>query len=463
MAGQRGLREAARQPDRWSMARDLPTDLTADLRTRLAGVHGRLVLGFSGGLDSTVLLAALVRAGFGDRVLAVHVAHGLQAEAEGWAAHCAGVAGDLGVACQSVPLGLAPGSNLEARAREARRTALLALTGEADALLLAHHADDQAETLLLRLLRGSGPAGLAAMAPHRQYAGRTLIRPLLDWRRAELAALAQAWGLHWVEDPTNAELDANRNFLRHDILPRLAQRWPAAAETLARGAQLQGEAAELMAELAQGDHDALVQADGALSLSGFASLSPARRRNLLYGWLRAQGLQPPPLKVLNRVLDELLTAGEDRQPQVAWDDGVFRRHRDGLYLLGPAALAPLSGEAQLRLEEGGSCRLGPLQVSVQAGVANGGDWCLPRSLSEVTVCAAPRGARLRQGGMARDVRELWRAAGIPPWQRARLPVLCQAGELLAAARIGMADQARMAPDEPAWVLHWQLDGGHSGL
>src|SRR5690606_30250077 len=112
--------------------------------------------------------------------------------------------------------------------------------------------------------------------------------------------------------------------------------------TLARGARLQGEAAELMAELAQGDHDALVQADGALSLSGFASLSPARRRNLLYGWLRAQGLQPPPLKVLNRVLDELLTAGEDRQPQVAWDDGVFRRHRDSLYLLGPAALAPLS-------------------------------------------------------------------------------------------------------------------------
>ncbi|KAF0807255.1 tRNA(Ile)-lysidine synthase TilS [Alcanivorax sp. S71-1-4] len=445
------------------MADATPTTLTDHLRTQLAGVRGRLVLGFSGGLDSTVLLAALVRAGFGERLLAAHVAHGLQVAADGWAAHCAAVAREFGVDCQTLPLDLTSGSNLEARAREARRTALLALTGEDDALLLAHHADDQAETLLLNLLRGGGPAGLAAMASPIQYAGRTLIRPLLGWRRADLAELAAAWGLRWVEDPTNAELDANRNFLRHEILPRLAQRWPSAVDTLVRGARLQGEAAGLMAELAQADRDALVQPDGALDLGGFAALSPARRRNLLYGWLRALGLQAPPLKVLNRVLDELLTAGEDRQPQVAWEHAVFRRYRDGLYLLSPAALLPVTGEATLRLEEGSDCQLGPLRVSVQAGVAGDGNWHLPRALTEVTVSAAPRGARLRQGGMARDVRELWRAAGIPPWQRARLPVLCQGGQLLAAAQIGVADQARMAPDEPAWLVHWQLDGGHSGL
>lgn len=445
------------------MADATPTALTDHLRTQLAGVRGRLVLGFSGGLDSTVLLAALVRAGLGERLLAVHVAHGLQAAAEGWAAHCVVVAREFSVACQTIPLDLASGSNLEARAREARRTALLALTGEDDALLLAHHADDQAETLLLNLLRGGGPAGLAAMAPCMQYAGRTLMRPLLEWRRADLAALAATWGLRWVEDPTNAEIDANRNFLRHDILPRLAQRWPAVVDTLARGARLQGEAAELMAELALADRDTLVRPDGALDLGGFAALSPARRRNLLYGWLRAQGLQAPPLKVLNRVLDELLTAGEDRQPQVAWEQAVFRRHRDSLYLLSPLAMQPLTGEARLLLEEGGGCQLGPLTVSVQAGVAGEGDWCLPRTMAEVTVCAAPQGARLRQGGMARDVRELWRAAGIPPWQRARLPVLCQGGQVLAAARIGVADEARVAPGAPAWVLHWRLDGDHSGL
>ena len=438
-------------------------DLPTTLRTQLAAIQGRLVLGFSGGLDSTLLLAALVRAGLGERVLAVHVAHGLQAAAEGWAAHCAAVAQDLGVAYRSIPLGLAPGSNLEGRAREARRTALLTLTDEDGALLLAHHADDQAETLLLNLLRGGGPAGLAAMTPLTQYAGRTLIRPLLGWRRAQLAELAAAWSLRWVEDPTNAEIDANRNFLRHDILPRLAQRWPAVVDVLVRDAQLQGEAAGLMAELAQADHEALRQPGGALHLAGFAALSPARRRNLLYGWLRAQGLQAPPLKVLNRVLDELLTAGEDRQPQVAWDHGVFCRHRDSLYLLAPAAMKPLAGEATLRLEEGGGCQLGPLRVNVRAGTAHDGDWCLPRAMTDVTVRAAPPGARLRQGGMARDVRELWRAAGIPPWQRARLPVLCQGVQLLAAARIGVADEARLAPNEPAWVLHWRLDGDQSGL
>src|SRR5690606_40124906 len=139
-------------------------------------------------------------------------------------------------------------------------------------------------------------------APRMRCAGRSLGRRRLHWGRADLPARAAAWSLHWVEDPTSAELDARRNFLRRDTLPRLASRWPAVVDTLARDAQLQSEAAGLMAELAQADFDALAQPDGALGLRGVAGLSPARRRNLLYGWLRAQGLQAPPLKVLNRVL-----------------------------------------------------------------------------------------------------------------------------------------------------------------
>ncbi|MCH8543621.1 MAG: tRNA lysidine(34) synthetase TilS [Alcanivorax sp.] len=451
--------------------------LDAHLRALAQVVPGTLVLGYSGGLDSTVLLHALVRAGLGPRLQVVHVQHGLQAAADDWCRHCADTARHLGVAFRSVHPTVLPGANLEARARDARRAQLLALTPEDGALLLAHHADDQAETLLLRLLRGSGPAGLAAMAADSVFAGRRLLRPLLPWRRAALAELAAHWQLDWVEDPTNAATDADRNFLRHEILPRLAGRWPAVVPTLNRNAQLQAEAATLQASLATADI-AMLRLPGAvggmpdegntaISLTGLAALPAARQRNLLYGWLRQKGLQAPPRKVLQRVLDELATALPDRMPEVHWEQGVFCRYRDGLYLLSRAALTPLAGEVLLPLEDGAQRVLGPLTVTVRAGQATTEGVWLPRRLTQVTVGAAPPGARLRQGGLHRDVRECWRAAGIAPWLRRRLPVFSESGAgpdaLLAVAALGMADDSRPAPGEPAWAVCWTLSETDSRL
>ena len=443
------------------------------LHRRLDGVAGPLVLGFSGGLDSTVLLHALVRAGFGPRVRALHVAHGLQTASRDWPQHCARECAALSVSYDTLDLSLdmdldlAPGPNLEDRARQARRQALLAATPEDGALLLAHHADDQAETLLLRLLRGAGPAGLAAMSADSRYAGRRLLRPLLEVTRVELADVAAGWGLRWVEDPTNAEPTADRNFLRQAVIPLLQQRWPALVETLGRNARRQGEVAAMLDQLADADRAALLRPDGGLELAGFAALPAVRQRNLLHGWLRAEGLQVPAERFLQRVLDELPDAAEDRMPEVAWSQAAFLRYRGALYLLPSAARVPISGPYALRLEQGASVSLGPLTVRV-AAVALPSEGAphalyLPRHLQSVQIGPAPAGARLLQGGMHRDLRELWRAAGIPPWERRRLPVVLApspdasvsgAPVLLAAARAGLADGLSLAPGEPAWCLAW---------
>ncbi|WP_111656142.1 tRNA lysidine(34) synthetase TilS [Isoalcanivorax indicus] len=445
----------------------MTVDLAELLRRHLADVPGKLVLGFSGGLDSTVLLHGLVRAGFGARLRAVHVAHGLQAAAQDWPAHCARECTALGVRFELVMLAVASGSNLEDRAREVRRDVLIRNTPEDGALLLAHHADDQAETLLLRLLRGAGPAGLAAMSADSQFAGRRLLRPLLEVSRAELAAVAADWELNWVEDPTNAEQIADRNFLRHTVMPVLHQRWPALVETLCRNARRQGDAAVMLDHLASTDRAALRRPDGSLDLSGFARLPAERQRNLLHGWLRAEGLQVPAERFLQRVIDELPGAAEDRMPEVVWPQAAFLRFRDGLYLLPTAARVPICGPLPLVLADASAASLGPVTVRVSAGTAAAAETAgrpdsktlyLPRHLRRVLVGPAPRGARLYQGGMHRDLRELWRVAGIPPWERCRLPVVLAdaAGppEVLAAPGAGLADGLSLAPGEPAWCLSW---------
>ena len=213
-----------------------------------------LLIGFSGGLDSTVLLQLLAsdpsmhRAG----LRALHVHHGLQAAADAWAEHCARQAAALGVALEVLRVDVPRdgGHGLEAAAREARYAALAAALAPGETLATAHHLDDQAETFLLRALRASGPEGLGAMRPWRRFAGGWHWRPLLALPRATLQAWAQAHALEWIEDPSNALPDPDRNFLRLQVLPMLQRRWPHAAAALARSAELSAQA------------DALLDADG---------------------------------------------------------------------------------------------------------------------------------------------------------------------------------------------------------
>ena len=216
-----------------------------------AATEGRVWVALSGGRDSTVLLHRLAqdpdlqRRGLG----AVHVHHGLQPEADAWVAHCAAACAALDVPLQvrHVRVDATRGEGPEAAARHARREAFAAVMAPGDILATAHHLEDQAETFLLRALRASGPDGLAGMRPWRRFGPGWQWRPLLRTPRDALQAYALAHGLRWIEDPSNARTDADRNFLRHDILPRLRLRWPQADAAFARSATLSAEAADLLA------------------------------------------------------------------------------------------------------------------------------------------------------------------------------------------------------------------------
>ncbi|MCX8087046.1 MAG: tRNA lysidine(34) synthetase TilS [Rhodocyclaceae bacterium] len=303
-------------------------DRVADCLDRHVRPQERLVLGLSGGVDSVCLLHALsqCRAGRDFHLTAVHVHHGLSPNADRWAAFCEALClrYDVPFNCVRVEVERGTGEGLEAAARRARHAAL-ARSG-ADWILLAHHRDDQAETLLFNLLRGAGLAGAAAMRMHR---GR-LLRPWLAVGRSEILEYAQEHGLEWIEDESNADVRHTRNFLRHEVIPRLARRFPAAVKNLAAAAGRFAEAQELLDELARldlGQH-----CDFPVSVARLAALSEARARNALRFLLARQAVMVPSDARLHEAVRQLLTAAPDRHPSIPLGRHRLIRRRGMIYL-----------------------------------------------------------------------------------------------------------------------------------
>lgn len=277
-------------------------------------------VGFSGGCDSVVLLNVVAGLGLGPRLRAIHVHHGLSPVADGWADFCASCCTRLGVplAVERIAVDGVCGQGIEAAARAARYAAF-ARDG-ADVVLLGHHGDDQAETLLFNLLRGSGVAGAAAMREERRHGAQRILRPLLGWPRAEVEAHARARGLAWVDDESNADTAFARNFLRHEVMPLLSARFPAAGANLGRAAAHFAETAGLLDDLAALDW-AAVSAGDALRLPALRGLSPARLANLLRYRLRQLGWQVPAAARLAEFCRQLQAAGPDRHPELALPQG----------------------------------------------------------------------------------------------------------------------------------------------
>ncbi|MCQ4348476.1 tRNA lysidine(34) synthetase TilS [Pseudomonas stutzeri] len=414
---------------------------------------------FSGGLDSTVLLHLLARLRESHAlppISAVHIHHGLQGVADSWVGLCRAQCAALGVPLQVRHVKVGEGASLERAAREARYAAFAALLGEGEVLLTAQHRDDQAETLLLRLLRGAGVRGLAAMPASRPLAAGYLLRPLLGVARAELEGWALREQLAWVEDPSNLDIRLSRNFLRHEILPRLAQHWPAAAAVLARDAEQLAEADGLLGELAgldlqvaqtppQPDWLALP----ALQLAPLLELSASRQRNALRHWLR--DLTRLPEREHWAGWEALRDARGDAAPRWCLEGGELRRadgrvwwlSGDWLGGLPPAVIAwgdplqPLALPGNGRVRLAGEAPAAPLQIRYRRG----------GELLEL----AGRGRR--------DLKRLLQESGVPAFVRPRLPLLYAGNELLAVANLP-ALQARL---RPALRLVWEPPTGGPGL
>jgi tRNA(Ile)-lysidine synthase len=416
-----------------------------------------LLVAFSGGLDSTVLLHALAQsqAARARGLRAVHVDHGLQEDSATWTRHCRALAAELGVELVPLRVNVARmrGLGLEASARRARYGAIESLLAPGEVVALAHHRDDQTETVLLKLLRGAGPEGMGAMRPLRRLGRGFAWRPLLSLPRAALREYADRFQLAWIQDPSNADPAIDRNFVRLQILPRITRRWPEAETSIAQSAAwaraaaefIDGEAERALARL-QGPEPSTLRFREWLALPG-ALRDPVLRR-----WLRLLDLPEPTHFQVTELVRQIGEAGEDRQPCVRWPGTEVRRYRDLLYALSPLQLPPFDWSAAFdgselvlpldlgRLRLFGGARLErPLQVRFRRGGES---------------------LRLATGGHTRELRDLFQENAIPPWQRGRLPLLLDGEDsLLAVADLWLSEAGARLFGLLGTRVEWHRRGG----
>lgn len=387
-----------------------------------------LAVGFSGGPDSTALLHALAQLPRARRhgLRALHVDHGLHADSTAWAERCRRFCDELDVACEVLHVQVEPsGHGLEAAARNARHAALADRLCEGEYLLFAHHRDDQVETVLLKLLRGAGPEGLGGMRALRPFGCGKLWRPMLDLSRADLRDYVDRHRLACIDDPSNTDTRLARNYLRHEILPRLQQHWPQTTDSILHSAALSRAAAEALRRHWLVAFDALHDAvSGSLDAPGWLALTPALREPLLDHWLHARGL-PAPTTAQRRQLEQQCGARAGRLPCVRWANVELHIWKQRLWALSAQQPMPDNWRQDWRGE--------PLHLP------DGGELTLDRHgarLAEpLRVILRRGGERIRPAGDAhtRELRDLFQQARLPPWQRNACPLLYIDDELVAVA------------------------------
>jgi tRNA(Ile)-lysidine synthase len=464
-----------------------------------------LCVAFSGGVDSTALLAALARKRSGSLQLrAVHVDHGLRAASKQWAAHCRALARDLHVPLKVLTTKVVRprGTSLEAAAREARYRLLATELRPGEILLTAHHSDDQLETVLLQLLRGSGLPGISAMPALAPFADSLLARPLLSRSRTELERWVRQQGLTWVEDDTNVDESLDRNYLRLRVLPLIRDRWPGSATAVARSARHAAEAQALLDTLARADIDRASYGES-LSIQSLRALPPERRRNALRFWITRAGYLAPDTKRLEEIAGPLLDARPDANPFVEWGEGEgsarAQRHGDllslGRKMSRGLSRPPLSrSTAHMLVDSASAGTVRTLAASASPTAPSELVWSwrdslvyeLPHDLGKlelepddrgpVDLDALPHplvirwrrgGERLspRRGGPRRALKNLLQEFHVPVGERPRLPLLFSAtssGErLLAVADLLLDETVQATPTTPRRArLRWKKKSSH---
>lgn len=406
----------------------------------------------SGGLDSQVLLKLCVelRKEYSFSLRAIHVHHGLSREADSWAAHCHETCEALQVPFiqKKIDARAPGGESLEAYARKLRYAVLKEALNPDEILLTAHHQDDQAETLLLQLLRGAGPKGLSAMPRVKPFGRGLLARPFLAHTRADLRAYALEKRLSWVEDELNQDSRYPRNLLRHEVFTLLKQNFPKAPQTLARSARLCAEAQQLLEDYADVDLIKMRGSQaGTLSVKQLLELRPARQRLIVRRWIELQGFELPSAAKLSQV-EKVFQARPDSMPCVKWGQAELRRHRDDLYLL--ASLNPSEKDAVYSWDLQGPLEIqGVGNLVVQERLGEG----LQSRFKSIEVRFRRGGESYRlPNGQSRALKKFFQEQGIPSWERERLPLIYAGDELLAIPGYWMVSQFRAAQNEIGWTV-----------
>ena len=403
----------------------------------------RWVIAYSGGVDSHVLLQRcrqfLQHADNMPELAAIHINHQLQQQADDWAAHCVTQAEALGVPLTVVKVKVEqlPQTSLEDQARKARYQVFETFLQPGDVLLQGHHANDQAETLILRLLRGSGSLGLGAMPQRRALGAGHLYRPLLDIPKVAIEAYAQELGLSWVEDPSNLQTLFDRNYVRAEVLPVIQKRWPQYLDNFSRAARLSAESAQLNAELAELDFQAIVTEQGGLRVEPLLLLSRARCNNLLRYWLQRQCLPMPSEQQLLGVVETVLLAQDDAQPQLGWPGAEVYRFAGQLIARPPLPEfdggVSLIWDTQLPVALSGAGELLPKRVAGRGLKLN--------KFKQLRICYRQGGEICRPHGRggSRKLKKLLQELAVPYWLRDRVPLLYVGEELVAVADLVIAE------------------------
>ncbi|MGH1373305.1 MAG: tRNA lysidine(34) synthetase TilS [Cellvibrionaceae bacterium] len=428
----------------------------------------RWVVAYSGGLDSSVLLYGMAQLSLSAPLVAVHVNHGLSPKADDWQRHCEDFCRQLNVEIQGHSVLVERrGRGLEDAARAARYQVFETFMSAETGLLLAHHRNDQAETLMLRLMRGSGTRGLSAMAAERALGDGTLYRPLLDLDRQVLWQQAKDWNLSWIEDESNSDTEFDRNFLRSQVLPALVERWPNLTEQWAQSAAWCREADSLVSEVAVEDLSLAAprseRLGKSLDLSAMASLSVYRRGNLLRLWFEQLGVSAPDKNLLNAIDSQFVEGRPDSAAELHWQSLSIRRFKQRLYFL-PFCPVPES-DTSLTAAAGESAP----SVSGWKGqrTAWGRGWIELEAVAEGGFRMPPQGfevSRRRQGerchpswrDKSQSLKKLLQESHLEPWLRDQMPCLRLDDQLLVAADLWHC-RGQGARAGNGYRLRWHID------
>lgn len=447
-----------------------PGDFAARVDRALTALAGdrqpqRILVSYSGGLDSSLLLHCLRCSRPAAALVAVHFDHGLHPDSVRWRAHCRAEAETLGVAFieRRLELAIAPGDSVEAVAREARYAALADIAGADDIVTTAHHADDQLETVLLRLLRGTGVRGLTAIYAQSHCGPALLLRPLLEFTRKEIEIEARRLGIAWIEDPSNADTRFDRNHLRRHCLPPLQARWPAAGLAAGRLARQMAETEGLLAEIAAADLGPVAASAGPIPLALLAGKSDARVANALRQALAMRGLPLPSAAQLAE-LQRALGARADAAPLVRWPGVEARVYRQQLYLAGQSELgaggtaaageAPFASPGHIAVDSVSRLSAGELRlVPASDGIGIPDRW----ARAGLDIAFRHGGERIRPHGhrQHKTLKHWFQEAGILPWMRDHVPLLYRDDKLIAIADLCLSDDLPSTPaDAPFWRPAW---------
>lgn len=415
-------------------------------------------IAYSGGMDSHILLHALaeIREHIKPHIIAIHINHGSNKNADLWQQHCRDICQvyDIEFKYNNIVLSAHQGS--ESLAREKRYAIFSELVKKNHLLLTAHHANDQIETILFRLLRGAGAEGLSGIPVYRAFSQGYLLRPLLAYSRQGLHDYAIGASLNWIEDDSNQSNQHDRNFLRNKIIPELSSRWPGILKTIPRAAQHQTELKDLIAEIAESDLQSICGDNFSnIYIDKFRQLSAARRKHVLRTWIKKNQWPIPDAQLLDKIDKELIAAGIDRNPCIQWQGAEMRRYRNQLYIM-PALVAhdPVSS---IRWDLRQTLITASGSLTTVATEGHGINQSLiPDNIVEVK--SRQGGETIRPVGQAhtRTLKKLFQQAAVPPWLRNRIPLLFYKDDIIAVADLWINKKYVATGSQLGWKIIWDM-------